>query len=388
VLSEEPVFSRVFDRLSVDDFKLRAAWGQAGRAPDPYSATQTYTVDKVTLGATTGSALRTSAFGNPDLKPERGEEVELGFDAGVLDGRGGVELTFYSKRMKDVIIPQAIPGSSGFAGTRLTNLGETLNRGLEVGLTATPFERSWLAWNVRVNFAANHNELVTFGDPNKVKDTPGGQAYGVVQEHREGYPLAGYWAQMPRRNPDGSPMLSATGSVLLDSATYVGPSAPTRELGLSNEFTIMRNLRLYTLFDYKGGHYLFNLKERNRCQAANSNCWGVNDPRVTRPQTAADSVLAREVPVLQQVPGAFIEKADFVKLREISVTWTLPQRWIGRTGASNASLTVSGRNLALWTDYTGIDPEVNSYGTRSFVRTDAYAAPMNRRVAVSLNLTY
>ncbi|HEU0054416.1 MAG TPA: TonB-dependent receptor, partial [Longimicrobium sp.] len=388
VLSEEPAVANVFERLRVDDFKLRAAWGQAGRAPDPYSATQTYTVDKVTLGTATGSALRTSAYGNPDLKPERGEEIELGFDAGVLDGRGGVEFTFYDKRMTDVIVPQAIPGSTGFAGNQLTNLGETLNRGIELALTGTPFERDWLSWNVRVNLATNHNELVTFGDPNKVKDTPTGQAYGVVQEHRPGYPLAGYWAQMPLRNADGTPRLSATGTVLLDTATYVGPSAPTREIGFSNEFTIMRNVRLYTLLDYKGGHYLFNLKERNRCQAANANCWRVNDPRVTAPQTAADSLLAKEVPVWQQVPGAFIEKADFVKLREISVTWTLPRQWIGRTGASSAALTVSGRNLALWTDYSGIDPEVNSYGNRSFVRTDAYAAPMNRRVAVSLNLTY
>jgi hypothetical protein len=245
-----------------------------------------------------------------------------------------------------------------------------------------------VTWNSRLSVSTNRNRLVTFGDKSLTTISPSGQAYGAVQQHREGYPIAGYWAQLPRRNADGTPMLSPAGAVLLDTATYIGPSAPTHEIGFSNELNLFGNLRLYALVDYKGGHYLFNLKERNRCQAANSNCQRVNDPRVTRPQTAADSLLAKELPVWQNVPGEYIEPADFFKLREVSLTWSVPQRLIRRTGAGGASLTLAGRNLGLWTDYSGLDPEVNSYGNRSFVRADAYAAPMNRRFTVSVNVTY
>ncbi|HEU4455849.1 MAG TPA: SusC/RagA family TonB-linked outer membrane protein [Longimicrobium sp.] len=388
VLSEEPALERFVDAARLDELRVRAAWGRAGRAPEDYTAIQTYTVDKVTLGAGTASALRTASIGNPDLRAEKGSEIEVGFDAGWLNGRVGAEFTYYSKKMEDAILALAVPGSLGFPGSRLFNIGETSNSGLELGLNVTPVQSRLVTWNSRLSLSTNRNRLESFGDPSLTTISPTGQAYGVVQQHREGYPIAGYWAQLPLRNEDGTPRLSPAGAVLLDTATYIGPSAPTREIGFSNELNILGNLRLYALVDYKGGHYLFNLKERNRCQAANSNCQRVNDPRVTSPQTAADSLLAKELPVWQNVPGEFIEPADFFKLRELSLTWSVPQRLIRRTGAGTASLTVAGRNLALWSDYSGLDPEVNTYGNRSFVRADAYAAPMNRRVTVSVNLTY
>jgi hypothetical protein len=84
----------------------------------------------------------------------------------------------------------------------------------------------------------------------------------------------------------------------------------------------------------------------------------------------------------------FIEPADFIKLREVSISTTIPQRFIARTGAAQAQFVLSGRNLALWSDYSGLDPEVNSYGGRNFVRVDAYANPMARRFSAALNLTF
>ena len=179
-----------------------------------------------------------------------------------------------------------------------------------------------------------------------------------------------------------------SGAVVLDTAEYVGPSAPTREVGFSNTITFFRNFRLYGLLDYKGGHRLFNLKERNRCQTANDNCAVVNDPRARFPLTAQDTLLNKELLVWRSVPGVFIEKADFVKLREISLTYTVPREVIQRLGPSSAAFTIAGRNLGLWTDYSGLDPEVSSYGGRNFVRVDAYAAPMTRRLVGTVNLTF
>lgn len=379
VLSEEPALSRFFDAARVNDFKFRSAWGQAGRAPAPYSATQTYSVGNVALGPTTvGSSLVTSAFGNPNLKPERGTEFEVGFDAGLLGNRVGSEFTYYHKRLTDLIIPVGIPGSAGFAGARYENLGETLNTGLELGIDGTPIQLPAFAWQTRLTLSTNRNDLVSFGDTAQKRMAISGQSYGAVQEHRPGYPLAGYWARLPLRNEDGTPVLNARGVVQLDTATYIGPSAPTREIGFSNTFTLFRNFTLYTLFDYKGGFYLFNYKEYNRCRFQ-ANCERVNDPALQGDP---------EMPVYRQVPGAYIEKADFIKFRDLSLTYAVPSAWITRTGASGASVTLAVRNLGLWTDYSGIDPEVNTYGNRSFVRADIYAAPMNRRASVAVNLSF
>lgn len=388
VVSEEPRVKPMLDRLKVNSLKLRSAWGGAGRAPSPYSATQTYTVSVVTQGTSTGSALRANQFGNPDLKPERGEELEVGFDAGLFGERLGVDFTWYNKRTTDMLQAVAVAPSTGFPVSRTTNLGEVINRGVELALTATPVDRKNLAWDTRLNYSTNYNELVSFGIPNRTSETPGGQAYGAVQQHRVGYPMGGYWSAFPLRNPDGTPRLNSANAVVFDTATYIGQSAPAHELGLANTLTFFKHFRFYSLVDWKGGFWLFNLKERNRCQTANDNCARVNDPRARFPQTAADTLLFRELAYYRGSPTDFIESADFLKLRELSLTFSMPSTWARRARAQAASVVLSGRNLALWSDYTGIDPEVNSYGGRNFVRADAYASPMTRRLSASINFTF
>src|SRR5688572_12942404 len=103
VLSEEPFAQRFLNALRANDFKFRTAWGRAGRAPAPYSATQTYTIDRVATGSGIVLALRTNAYGNPDLKPERGEEIEIGFESGFFNRRAGIDFTYYNKRVIDML---------------------------------------------------------------------------------------------------------------------------------------------------------------------------------------------------------------------------------------------------------------------------------------------
>ena len=393
ILSDEPGAKGFVDALRLNSLKLRAAWGQAGRAPSAFSAPQTYTVDRVTLGAATGSAARTQSIGNPDLKPEKGEEIELGFEASAFNDRIGADFTYYDKTTSDMLQAVAVAPSTGFIGTRLSNVGEVKNKGIELSLFGTPLDLRSLRWETRLSVATNSNELVSFGIPGKILETPTGQAYGSVQQHREGYPLGGFWVTPPQRNPDGSAVLTPAGAAIFspgDTARrFIGPSTPTREIGFSNTFTFFRYFRLYGLLDMKGGHYVFNLQERNRCQGSD-NCSRTNNPRARFPQTPADSILFKELAVYRNasVSPEWIQKGDFVKLREISLTYDVPRNLIARLGAQSMSVILSGRNLALWSDYEGTDPEVNSYGGRNFVRIDAYAAPMMRRLSAAINLQY
>lgn len=393
ILSDEPGAKGLVDALRLTTLKLRAAWGQAGRAPSAYSAPQTYTVDRVTLGSATGSAARTSSFGNPDLKPEKGEEIEVGFEASAFNDRIGADFTYYNKTTSDMLQSISVAPSTGFISSRLTNLGEVTNKGIELSLFGTPIDALNLRWETRLNVSTNSNELVSFGIPGKILETPGGQAYGTVQQHRVGYPLGGFWVTPPQRNADGSAALTPAGAAIYspgDTARrFIGPSTPTREIGFSNTITLFKNFRLYGLLDMKGGNYVFNLQERNRCQGSD-NCLRTNNPRARFPQTASDSILFKELAVYRNaaVSPEWIQKGDFVKLREISLTYDVPRNLIARIGAQSMSVILSGRNLALWSDYEGVDPEVNSYGGRNFVRIDAYAAPMTRRVSAAINLQY
>jgi TonB-linked SusC/RagA family outer membrane protein len=410
VVSDEPAARGFLEAARINTLKLRTAWGQAGRAPTAYAAAQTYTPDRVILGTGAGSALRTASYGNPDLRPERGTELEVGFDAGFLGDRLGIDFTVYDKTTTDLLQSISVPPSTGFISARLVNFGKVSNRGIEFSLFGTPVRAEPVVWDTRLNVSTNRNKLVSFGIPGRTIDTPSGQPYGSVQQHRVGYPMGGYWVAPPLRcgidqpppgvavrpcaAEDGRAMLTTAGAAIFNpgdtARRYIGPSAPTREIGFSNTVTLFGTVRLYALLDYKGGHYIFNLQERNRCQAANDNCWRTNNPRARFPQTPEDQKLADELAVYRStsVSPEWIQKADFTKLREVSLTFDVPHRYIRRTGARNASIVLAGRNLALWSDYEGVDPEVNSYGGRNFVRIDAYAMPMTRRLSAAVNLTF
>jgi TonB-dependent starch-binding outer membrane protein SusC len=387
VLSEEPAVEPLFDRGRIEHFKLRAAWGQAGQAPAPFAATQAYTVDRaVRPDGTVVSALRPSSIGNPDLKAEHGSEFEIGFDAGLLNDRLGVEVTYYDKSMTDVIIAVGAPGSSGFGGTffggtsaMLTNLGETSNTGVEISLNATPVQTRRVAWDSWLALATNKNELVAFGDA-RTEIIVGGQSYGALQRHREGYPLGGYWFTVPLRDDAGLPIPLTATTVRLDTLQYIGPSAPTREISFGNTFTVMRDWRLFVLFDFKGGHYLWNYKEYNRC-AVQQNCERLNDPaQADHPD--------RPIWLATNAQGYWVQPADFVKLRDVSLTYSLPSGFAQMFRASAANVTIAGHNLALWSDYEGMDPEVSGYGNRAFARADVYPVPMLRRMSMAMNFSF
>jgi outer membrane receptor protein involved in Fe transport len=403
VLSEEPFLQRFLDPLSTDQMKVRAAYGQAGRAPAPYAANQTYTVVKTATSGGAVSGIRTVAFGNPNLEPERGEEYEVGFEAGFLANRVGVDVSWYHKRTDNLLQSVSVAPSSGFISTQLTNLGEITNRGTELLLTLVPVQRNNVGWETRLNVTANRNRLERLNDAGLQGTGAAFQAYFPgLQVQRVGYPLASFFHRVAI--PDS---FAVSGGVLfpvLDTVQYVGNPTPTREIGLANTITLFRNVTLFAQLDYKGGHSVFNYKEYDRCRNR-GNCEPLNDPRFFAPQTAADSAYLRDnliyagrgvtvdslgrVSTPQNNVSAYVEDADFLKLRDVSLTVGIPQRYVARTGASSANVTLAARNVAtLWTKYSGMDPEANTYGNQSFVRVDAYAAPQNRRVSLAINLNF
>jgi TonB-linked SusC/RagA family outer membrane protein len=382
VISEEPFFNVP----AVDNLKLRAAWGQAGNSPAPFSADQTFEATTVTLAdGSTASAITTAAFGNPNLKAETGQELELGFDASLLNDRLSVEATYYNKRTDDALVPIPVAPSLGFGGAingnffrnRLENLGTITNRGFELGVNGTPVAREAVAWDVRLTASTNRNKLVSFGGRDEPIDFG---SFAVVQRHIQGFPLAGYWARDVKRDESGRPALNARGqATLVDSLFYIGPSTPTREVSLSNTVTLFKNVRLYALTDYKGGYYMWNAMSyvRNRID---QNAFEVNDPNADPADVAARKTLNYTLP--------YIQKADFIKLREVSVSYTLPRSLLGRFGTEQATLSLAGRNLAIWTEYGGADPELNFSNDADFSRADYASVPMMRKLVASLSFTF
>jgi TonB-linked SusC/RagA family outer membrane protein len=377
VISDEPYFSVP----AVDQLKLRAAWGRAGNAPEPFSADRTLAPDIAIMADVPANQLSFESYGNPDLRAETGEEIELGFDASLLEGRVGVDVTYYNQHTKDALVTIPDPPSSGYSQTHLINIGEIANRGLEVLLTATPVAQSNLVWDATLAVTANRNELVSF---NGAREEIAFGGFGFVQKHKKGYPLGGYWAVDVKRDEAGNPILDDDGDAIVDwdNEMYMGPVLPTREVGLTNTLTLFGNLRLFANLDYKGGNYqaCAICSIRNRI---NRNTLQVNDPNASEAEKAV--WLSRQT-LTHTVP------ADFVKLRELSATYTLPESWVARFGGRTAALTVSGRNLWMWSEYDErtdmTDPEVTFDSTSLFENFDYASMPMLRRLLVSMRVSF
>ena len=379
VISEEPFFNL----YGVDQLRLRAAWGRAGNAPAPYAADRTY-VSSTTVASdqTPAQALVTSAFGNPNLKAETGQEYELGFDGSLFNGRAAVDFTYYNKTTNDALIPVPAPPSGGFPGAVNQNVGTINNRGTELALSVYPVERRNLTWETRIAHSTLRNRLVSFGG---VRDEPIFQGFivagtGVIL--KEGLPLGTLFGTRPSVDPaTGEYLRNPNGSFVVDRDTvYFGGSLPTRTLSWENNFRVMRNLRVSAQLDHQGGHYQLNLTRRTRSFD------GVTREVILTPESTAADSLQRAL-LLSGAGAMYMERADFVKLREISASYTLPTRFTQRFGSDEVIFAVAGRNLRTWTDYTGTDPEVNADNS-DFLLAETNAIPPTRRITTSITVRF
>jgi TonB-linked SusC/RagA family outer membrane protein len=156
ILSEEDFWDNSLGNV-FSSFKIRAAWGQAGNltAIGPFDRLTNY--GGVSLGGVSG-LISPSTIGNPDLKPERQTEFEVGVDMTLLNNRVGVELTYYKQDIEDLLLERSLSPSTG-ASFRIENIGEMTNNGFEALITAAPIQTSDLKWNLTATFSTNENEV-------------------------------------------------------------------------------------------------------------------------------------------------------------------------------------------------------------------------------------
>jgi TonB-linked SusC/RagA family outer membrane protein len=387
VISEEPFWAGLVS--TVPTFRLRAAYGTTGRSPASGAALQTYSTAKyvtdaggIELGIVPGNP------GNPDLEPERGKEVELGFDAELLNGRVGAELTWYNKRSTDLLVTVPVPPSLGF-GSNLGNIGEVVNRGLEFLVRATPVSQSNLVWDVSLNGSTLHNEIVSLGTA--------GTFINNFRAFVPGHQIASWWVHRIRSIDEANNRV-----VVSDTAEFAGNQLPTFQANLSSSLLLFNRLQLNALFEHKSGYHVYNLNQEFRDRSARSSA-NVNLSAEDGGYSATER-LRRLGPYISERTGnpvgvgnvkdPYLQEGDHVRFRELTATVFLPVSLVERVGASGASLTVGGRNLGLWfSDYEGDDPDVIGVGTQSsglnqLFNADVFTTPPARRWIVRLNVQF
>jgi hypothetical protein len=266
--------------------------------------------------------------------------------------------------------------SAGAAEDVRRNLAAVENKGWELLLTSQLVDRPWLGVDVTINGSTNRKEVRELGENIPPIVTP-------VRQVRPGYPLFGWW-QRPilgyeDRNGDGiitydAADAAASELTIGDEAVFLGHVQPRHQVAVTPAMELFgRRLRIAAMFDYRGGHKIWNDTERIRC-GSRGNCVGTS--KLGAPLfEQARAVAFREAGTL----AGFFEDGEFVKLREVSASFAVPERYLDRLRAVRSlSVNLAARNLATWTSYSGIDPELDiaaSDGTEEANQFQTLGAP-------------
>jgi TonB-dependent starch-binding outer membrane protein SusC len=359
-----------------DMFKMRAAIGESGKAPGAFDKLRTWapvTGDENKPGFTPNDV------GNPDIGPERTRELEGGFDASFAGGRLGLEFTAFRARTLDALVPVTLPPSNGFLESRIANVGELRNSGIEAQVTAGLLRARNFDWTARANYSSLSNEAVDLGEQTEVYT-------GLGSYIKTGKRFPAYYGKVVT-NPNA---FAAPTTV----DTLIGNVNPDRLWGLGTTFKFFNRVSVDAFVEHQGGFYVQNYTGyQNARRGAWFPCYD------TQEKVIAGNV--SDVTALQRARcassgydiGFWTEKGDFTKLRYVSLTYQIPARLIQ---ARNASITFAGRNLVTWTDYNGGDPEVQDVADQgnladfngAFGRRDYYQIPQPKSFVVTFKVGF
>jgi hypothetical protein len=236
------------------------------------------------------------------------------------------------------------------------NLGAVQNRGWEVSLNTQLLQRDQIGFDLTLSGSTNSNKLLSLGG------TP--PQIGTTTRVVEGYPLFGFWAQpithYEDKNGDGILRYDTSAvlnEVFVDSVfRFVGYNQPRHTITATGGLDLFRRaVRVQAMFDWRGGHKWYNNTERIRC-ASRANCNGLMNPNASFEEQAM-VVATRDHP--QRTLYGFLQKGDFLRFREMSILYRVPERFAAAMRASSAQFVITARNLALWSEYRGVDPETD-----------------------------
>ena len=402
VISDESFFRESVG--FIQQLKLRAAWGQAGRQPDVFDALRTY---EPSVGPGGASTVTPENIGNEELRPEVGTEVEVGFDASVLDDRVGLEFTWYDQTTNDAIVSVPALPSRGFPGVQFQNIGQVKNSGIEIGVNANIFTSDAFSLDLGGTFSTANNEITDLGGQPAVLESS-----TLGQYHALGQPLSAIYMKrvVSADLADGAAtnVMCEGGSILESGETaglstgggapvpcadapnvYWGQPIPNKEGSAFATISIGQNLQLYTMVDYVGGRTMVS------GDIAAQHRFFIN----------SRAILERTDPILlaYETLGGIglwqsgIIDGDFAKLRVVSANYTLPDSWAERLNASRVTLNVAANNLAtLWVGQAEgfgvkqMDPEVaqQTGTTRGLTAYNQEGWPQLRTFTTTLRLTF
>lgn len=377
VISDEAFFP---DVDFINSLRLRGTYGASGQIPGATDGIRNYTPGALTLsaGETPGASL--NSLGNLNLKPEYSAETEFGFDLQMFSGRTNLELTSYNKSTTDALIQREIAPSLSGLTSQYVNIGNIKNSGIEFTWNQRLFDREAAALSFAFTGSTLKNRMASLAEG--VAAIPSGNR--ATQQNRPGYPLFGLWSRTVTPNDiNGDGIIGNKAEMIYsDTAIYQGSSFPTKELAFTPTLELLnKKLRITTQFDGKWGMTKFNNTKRHQCQNGVT-CQGRSDKSVSLQEQANAYATVDAI-----YTGQF-EKGDFVRWRELSVSYEMPTSWANKLRTTRWNIVATGRNLGVKTDYTGVDPEASAANNDARGGEEYFATPPLRILMLRMNFSF
>ncbi|MCB9285370.1 MAG: SusC/RagA family TonB-linked outer membrane protein [Lewinellaceae bacterium] len=406
--------------------KLRGSFGRVGLGTTAYSTDTYFVGGGVADGWTNGLLFPykglagftlSDVLGNPGLKPEIRDSWEAGADLRFFRNRLGLDFTYYSSTSKDIILAVPVTASSGY-GNFIQNSAVLENKGIELVLNATPVRTKDFSWDMLVNFTRNRNSVVELAEG--VDQVFLGGFTGASTRAVVGVPYGTIFGYGFYKDASGARVIGEDGFPILDPNEKPFESAmPNFTVGFRNTFSF-KGFSLSALLDIKDGGYVWNgtkgalyyigthkeaADKRNTMYTFPGNVVETDaegnivfDPDglpVTKGSNTQEVLLDANWLAFGNANGFFgdntedfVEEASWVRLRDISLSYSLPKSLIDGAKMSYLTITLTGRNLFLSTPYTGIDPETNLFGSSNAQGLDYFNMPGTKSYMVGVQVGF
>ncbi len=405
---------------AVDFAKVRVSYGEVGIGANPYATSTVYGPGGIfsSWGDGLGGYLYGNPFtqsdsrGNPDLKEERKSETEFGFDLRLFDNAITLNATYYQNETKDGIIALPIPGSSGFT-TTLQNAAVITNKGLEFDVTARILRTNDFGISVNANYTQNRNLVVDLK----------GSAYSILNGFTstssgiaEGFPFAVLRSGVYETDASGNYVLNANGFPNAAAEKEIGVGDPNADFRAGFGINIYyKNLSLTSVIETSQGNDVWNgtfgvlnyfgihqdtaIKTVSDTGATIVNSAGTEIPASATFRGYLEDFGGGPVAVdsvwwttngggFGDVGEPFIMDGSWIKMREVTLSYNLTEAFVKDLGLTNLSLSVSGRNLFLWSAIDGFDPENNLTGASRGRGLEYFSNPGTSSFLTTLRLQF
>ncbi len=408
---------------AISNLKLRASYGVTGNPSiDPYQSLASSAILYASSNGYTVPAITPNQPANPDLKWESSYQTNLGVDLGLLQGKVNLAVDYYNIDTKDLImVDRGMPLYFGFLNDEiLTNVGEINNKGIEISLNTRNINKENFLWTTDFIFSKNINSVVALVDGadwfgNGAPSYFSHDRSFILREGEEvglfwGYKYAGVY--QGGETPEGTATISGgvagdplfydladengnyDGTIDDGDRTIIGNPNPDFTWGITNNFTY-KNFDLSIFLQGSQGGDIFNMTnvqlfngDANTTKDYYKNAWTTSNTNTNHPRVGNNS--------FREISSRFVEDGSYIRLKNIAVGYNLPSNLAQKIGAERVRLSVSAQNLLTITDYSGLDPEVNYYGSEGDNDTSSNTVrgfdfgnyPTVRSVSFSLNLTF